>query len=146
MFSNNEIKSLVIALGTNIGEGFEIENLRYDKIVIMTDADVDGSPIRTLLLTLFFRYFPDLIHNGYIYIAQPPLYRLQKGKVIHYAFDEIEKESILKNEILKTAVFSIIASISVISMSLYFSEYSDSTTIRVVGLIFGIMVYQYLPD
>ncbi|MDG1950166.1 MAG: DNA gyrase subunit B, partial [bacterium] len=72
MLTNNEIKSLVIALGTNIGEGFEIEKLRYDKIVIMTDADVDGAHIRTLILTLFYRYFPQLITEGHIYIAQPP--------------------------------------------------------------------------
>ncbi|MEK7122862.1 MAG: toprim domain-containing protein, partial [Patescibacteria group bacterium] len=89
-----EIKSLVIALGTNIGDQFDISNLRYHKVVIMTDADVDGSHIRTLLLTLFYRYFPDLITHGHIYIAQPPLYRVQYGKDVRYAFSERELERI----------------------------------------------------
>ena len=92
MLANNEIKSLVIALGTNIGEGFDIENLRYERIVIMTDADVDGSHIRTLLLTLFFRYFPALIKDGHIFIAQPPLYRVNIGKKFRYAYTEEEKQ------------------------------------------------------
>jgi DNA gyrase subunit B len=93
MLANTEIKSLVIALGTNIGEGFDISNLRYDRIVIMTDADVDGAHIRTLLLTLFFRYFPTLITEGHVYIAQPPLYRVNIGKNFRYAYTEQEKES-----------------------------------------------------
>ncbi|MDD5749269.1 MAG: DNA topoisomerase (ATP-hydrolyzing) subunit B [Patescibacteria group bacterium] len=88
MLTNNEIKSLIIALGTNIGEQFNIDNLRYDRIVIMTDADVDGAHIRTLLLTFFYRYFPDLIHQGHIYIAQPPLYRAQRNKEIVYLYNE----------------------------------------------------------
>ncbi|KKR04532.1 MAG: gyrase subunit B protein [Candidatus Uhrbacteria bacterium GW2011_GWF2_39_13] len=95
MLANNEIKSLVIALGTNIGEGFDISNLRYDKIVIMTDADVDGAHIRTLLLTLFYRYFPDLIHKGHIYIAQPPLYRVNIGKAFQYAYNDEEKQQVI---------------------------------------------------
>jgi DNA gyrase subunit B len=102
MLGNNEIKSLVIALGTNIGEGFHIESLRYDKIVIMTDADVDGAHIRTLLLTLFYRYFPDLIHKGHIYIAQPPLYRVNIGKNFRYAYTETEKEGMIKELIADT--------------------------------------------
>jgi len=96
MLANNEIKSLVIALGTNIGEGFDMSSLRYDKIVIMTDADVDGAHIRTLLLTLFYRYFPDLIHKGHIYIAQPPLYRVNIGKAFQYAYNDEEKKEVIE--------------------------------------------------
>lgn len=88
IITNNELKSLIIALGTNIGEQFDIEKLRYHKIIIMTDADVDGAHIRTLLLTLFFRYFPDLINNGHIYIAQPPLFSIKKGKDIEWLYNE----------------------------------------------------------
>ena len=96
MLSNNEIKALIIALGTGIGETFDIEKLRYHKIVIMTDADVDGAHIRTLLLTLFYRYFKPLIEAGNIYIAQPPLYKLTRGKDIRYAYTDSEKEEIYK--------------------------------------------------
>ena len=85
---NNELKSLIIAMGTNIGEMFEIGKLRYHKIIIMTDADVDGSHIRTLLLTLFFRYFPDLIYQGHIYVAQPPLFSIKKGKEMTWIYNE----------------------------------------------------------
>ncbi|MBU2575609.1 DNA topoisomerase (ATP-hydrolyzing) subunit B [Patescibacteria group bacterium] len=97
MLANNEIKSLVIALGTNIGEMFNIDDLRYGRIIIMTDADVDGAHIRTLLLTLFFRYFPDLIHQGHLYIAQPPLYQVQKGKQSHYAYSDAELQKLRKS-------------------------------------------------
>jgi DNA gyrase subunit B len=92
LLSNNEIKNLIIALGTNIGEGFELESLRYDKIIIMTDADVDGAHIRTLLLTLFYRHFQELIKTGHIYIAMPPLYRIQIGKEVRYVYTDDEKE------------------------------------------------------
>jgi DNA gyrase subunit B len=96
MLANNEIKNLVIALGTNIDEQFDLSRLRYHRIVIMTDADVDGSHIRTLLLTLFYRHFKPLITNGHLYIAQPPLYQVKKGAAAKWAFNEEEKNSIIK--------------------------------------------------
>jgi DNA gyrase subunit B len=86
----------VIALGTNIGEGFDMTSLRYDKIIIMTDADVDGAHIRTLLLTLFYRYFPELIHQGHIYIAQSPLYRVNIGKNFRWAYSDDEKQKMIE--------------------------------------------------
>ncbi|MBP9732262.1 MAG: DNA topoisomerase (ATP-hydrolyzing) subunit B [Candidatus Magasanikbacteria bacterium] len=88
ILTNNELKSLIIAMGTNIGEMFDVGRLRYHKIIIMTDADVDGSHIRTLLLTLFFRYFPDLIYQGHIYVAQPPLFSIKKGKEMTWIYNE----------------------------------------------------------
>jgi len=88
ILTNNELKSLIIAMGTNIGELFDISKLRYHRIIIMTDADVDGAHIRTLLLTLFFRHFPDLIYKGHIYIAQPPLYSVKQGKEVTWMFDD----------------------------------------------------------
>ncbi len=91
MFSNAEIKNMIIAFGTNIGEQFDIEKLRYHRIIIMTDADVDGAHIETLLLTLFFRHFNELVMNGNIYIAQPPLYQIKKGKTVKYVYTEEEK-------------------------------------------------------
>jgi DNA gyrase subunit B len=96
ILTNNELKSLIIALGTNIGEMFDIAKLRYHKVVIMTDADVDGSHIRTLLLTLFFRYFPDLINSGHIYIACPPLYSIKKGKDITWLYVQEELDAYKK--------------------------------------------------
>jgi len=95
MLANNEIKNLVIALGTNIDDQFDLEKLRYHRIIIMTDADVDGAHIRTLLLTLFFRHFNALITNGHMYIAQPPLYQLKKGVTVRYAYSDAEKEKII---------------------------------------------------
>jgi DNA gyrase subunit B len=102
MLASEEIRALVIAMGTAIAEEFDMTKLRYHKIVIMTDADVDGAHIRTLLLTLFFRYFRPLIENGYIYIAQPPLYRVQKGNQIQSAYNDEEKDKILA-QFIKTS-------------------------------------------
>jgi DNA gyrase subunit B len=96
MLANNEIKNLVIALGTNIDEQFDLTKLRYHRIIIMTDADVDGAHIRTLLLTLFYRHFEPLLTNGHLYIAQPPLYQIKKGAQIEYAYSDEEKTSIIK--------------------------------------------------
>jgi DNA gyrase subunit B len=95
MLASKEIKSLVIAMGTSIGDTFDLEKMRYHKIIIATDADVDGSHIRTLLLTLFYRYFRQVIDAGYIYIAQPPLYKIKKGKEILYAYTDDEKLKIV---------------------------------------------------
>ncbi len=104
MLANNEIKMMVQAMGTGIGkEQFDIKKLRYHKIVIMTDADVDGSHIRTLILTLLYRQFPELIENGYIYIAQPPLFKYKKGKSEKYLKDEKELEAFLVTNTLKDA-------------------------------------------
>ncbi|MFA6427958.1 MAG: DNA topoisomerase (ATP-hydrolyzing) subunit B [Candidatus Buchananbacteria bacterium] len=101
MLANNELRSLIIALGTNIGEQFDINALRYHKIVLMADADVDGAHIRTLLLTLFYRYFPDLIKGGFLYLAQPPLYRVQVGRDARYVYNDEDLEKI-KQELVAT--------------------------------------------
>lgn len=96
MLASEQIKNVVIALGTAIGDVFDITRLRYHKVIIATDADVDGAHIRTLLLTLFYRYFKPLVEGGFIYIAQPPLYKIQYGKDSRYAFSDEEKFSVLR--------------------------------------------------
>lgn len=98
MLASEQIKNLVIALGTAIGDVFDESKLRYHKIIIATDADVDGAHIRTLLLTLFYRYFRPLLDEGYVYIAQPPLYKIQKGKETWYAYTDTEKFNIVGEE------------------------------------------------
>ena len=102
MLNNNEIRQLIMALGVGFGEdGFKIENLRYHKIIIMTDADVDGAHIRTLLLTFFFRQMPELIRRGHLYIAQPPLYRITKGKKSRYVNTQAEFDSFIFDMLLE---------------------------------------------
>lgn len=98
MLGSEQIKNLVIAMGTSIGDTFDIEKMRYHKIIIATDADVDGAHITTLILTLFYRYFRAVLDAGYIYIAQPPLYKIKKGKEIHYAYNDDEKNLIIGKE------------------------------------------------
>lgn len=93
VYGNDKLTPVVVALGTGIAENFNMEKLRYDKIIIMADADVDGSHIRVLLLTFFFRYMPELIEAGHIYLAQPPLFKVSKGKIHHYAFSDEERDT-----------------------------------------------------
>jgi DNA gyrase subunit B len=97
ILKNEEIRTMITAIGTGIAEEFDISKLRYDKVIIMTDADVDGSHIRTLLLTFFFRYMKPLVENGHIYAALPPLYKIKKGKEQYYAYTDQELEKILKS-------------------------------------------------
>jgi DNA gyrase subunit B len=96
ILGNNEVRALISALGTGVGDNFDLEGLRYGRVIIMTDADVDGSHIRTLLLTFFFRYMPQLIDDGHLYIAQPPLYRMAYKNQVKYVYSDKEKDKALK--------------------------------------------------
>ncbi len=104
MLASEQVKNLVVALGTAIGDVFDLSKLRYHKIIIATDADVDGAHIRTLLLTLFYRYFRPVIDGGYVYIAQPPLYKIQRGKEVVYAYNDEEKMTILGEDAVVSEV------------------------------------------
>lgn len=97
ILGNNEVRALITALGTGVGDQFDLSGLRYHRIVIMTDADVDGAHIRTLLLTFFFRYMLPLVENGHLFIAQPPLYRIEHKKQVHYVYSDAEKDELLKS-------------------------------------------------
>jgi DNA gyrase subunit B len=96
VLGSEEIKNIVVSIGAGFKEDFDVTKVRYHKIVIMTDADVDGSHIRTLILTLFYRYFKQIIDKGYLYIAQPPLYRVQKGKSAQYCYTDAQLAEALK--------------------------------------------------
>src|SRR3989475_6281874 len=96
ILSNEEIRTMITAIGTGVGEDFTLDEAHYHKVIIMTYADVDGSHIRTLLLTFFYRQMKELIDACYIYIAQPPLYRVAKGKEEYYAYDQKERDSYIK--------------------------------------------------
>jgi DNA gyrase subunit B len=97
MLGSEQIKNLVLAMGAAIGDTFDLSKLRYHKLIIATDADVDGSHIRTLLLTFFYRYYRPILDAGHIYIAMPPLYKVSRGKEVHYAFTDEEKNAIVGN-------------------------------------------------
>ncbi|HWY78811.1 MAG TPA: DNA topoisomerase (ATP-hydrolyzing) subunit B [Candidatus Sulfotelmatobacter sp.] len=96
MIEHEEIKNLIIALGSGIGDTINMEKLRYHRVIIMTDADVDGEHIETLILTFFYRHLPDIVRNGYLYVAMPPLYKLQRGKEIRYVYNDEEKDVAMK--------------------------------------------------
>jgi DNA gyrase subunit B len=96
MIEHEEIKNLIIALGSGIGDTINMDKLRYHRVIIMTDADVDGEHIETLILTFFYRHLPEIVRRGYLYVAMPPLFKIQRGKEIRYAYNEEEREKYIK--------------------------------------------------
>ncbi|KKR06795.1 MAG: gyrase subunit B protein [Parcubacteria group bacterium GW2011_GWC2_39_14] len=142
MLGNNEVKSLIIALGTNFAEQFELEKLRYNKIIIMTDADVDGAHISTLLLTFFYRHFLPLIQNGHLYLAQPPLYRVQKGKEVKYLYSETELDDYAKaNKLSSIPIVNVETDDSVAN-----EEEATDTTSEVQARGFNVQRYKGLGE
>ncbi len=97
MLAHEEIRALITALGTSIDDAFDLSRLRYHRVILMTDADVDGSHIRTLLLTFFFRHMAELVNHGHLFIAQPPLYRIKTNKLQHWVYSEQEREEVMHN-------------------------------------------------
>lgn len=128
MLESEQIKNLVIALGTAIGDTFDISKLRYHKIIIATDADVDGAHIRTLILTLLYRFFRPLIDGGFVYIAQPPLFKIKKGKEIFYAYSDNERDSIMKKLGFGNVNIDVLVSLDSDSSEEVSEEESDSET------------------
>ncbi|MEE3458032.1 MAG: toprim domain-containing protein, partial [Lachnospiraceae bacterium] len=96
IYGNAEIKAMITAFGTGIHEDFDISKLRYDKIIIMTDADVDGAHLATLMLTFLYRFMPELIRQGHVYLAQPPLYKVERNRKVYYAYSDAELEKIMQ--------------------------------------------------
>ena len=109
IYGNAEIKAMITAFGTGIHDDFDISKLRYHKIIIMTDADVDGAHISTLLLTFLYRFMPELIKQGYVYLAQPPLYKLEKNKKVWYAYsdEELNEDPQRKSDVIRIIRFSV---------------------------------------
>ncbi|MEX0668665.1 MAG: DNA topoisomerase (ATP-hydrolyzing) subunit B [Candidatus Saccharimonadales bacterium] len=133
MLANKEVKELIMALGTSVAESFDISKLRYHRIIIMTDADVDGAHIRTLLLTLFYRYLPKIIEDGYLYIAQPPLYLLEVGKKRYYAFSDEEKDSIIEKLIKKKGKKDIVSSSNDVDNTTFVDE-KEKDRLKLAGV------------
>jgi DNA gyrase subunit B len=96
MIEHEEVKNLIIALGAGIGDTINMDKLRYHRVIIMTDADVDGEHIETLILTFFYRHLPEIIRSGYLYVAIPPLFKLQRGKEVRYAYSDTERDTAMK--------------------------------------------------